>query len=519
MDFEERERQRKRQFIKVAIAELGMVLSVVAIVVVATLASMGFFVSSDGSIEQSGVMQIRSMPTGATVTLDGSTLFSHTNLSRTMAAGAHQIKLSKDGYDTWEKTISMTSGILIRLYYPRLFLLNRTPETVNNLAQSLAFYSVSSDYNNILYAATGKMEWILVNVRNDEVKTTKLDVSAVLAQPTTDTTGAVVGVAPTTFDGTVEIMEWSESGEQVLTKVTRAGETEWILVNLKDLANSLNLTREFKMKFSQVEMANGSAGQLFALEGQRLRRVNVADKSISNTLLSDVLSFASAEANVAYVTMSQVIKEGEVQKKRIGVYRDGEKGGTLVTEVLASQQVLVELSKYSGDYYLSYVVDDVMTVLYGSLPSYSETDTELTSLKYLFEPTPLPEVPTSLSVGPDGEQVLARREATLMVADFEMMDVASYKMAAGARWLVDGMLSAVVDQELWVWDYDGENLRVLVGQKNTEDGAEDNVDSENDATSVVLANYPAAIASNNRWLYYVVQTPTGYELVREKIRD
>ena len=98
-----------------------MVLAIIVVVIVATLSAMGFFVSSNGTIEQSGLIQIHSMPTGASIELDGSTIFPRTNTSRTLTPGEHTIKLSKDGYDTWKKTIKMYAGMLIRLYYPRLF--------------------------------------------------------------------------------------------------------------------------------------------------------------------------------------------------------------------------------------------------------------------------------------------------------------------------------------------------------------------------------------------------------------
>lgn len=42
MDFEERVRRKRRQTIRALVAEVGMVLSIVAIVVVATLVAMGF---------------------------------------------------------------------------------------------------------------------------------------------------------------------------------------------------------------------------------------------------------------------------------------------------------------------------------------------------------------------------------------------------------------------------------------------------------------------------------------------
>ena len=111
-----------------------MVLSVIAIVIVTILLAMGFSISTNGGIEQTGLMQIHSQPTGATVTLDGSTLFARTNTSRTMSAGEHYLKLSREGYDTWEKTVKMYSGMLVRMYYPRLFLQDRTAEAVLNLA-------------------------------------------------------------------------------------------------------------------------------------------------------------------------------------------------------------------------------------------------------------------------------------------------------------------------------------------------------------------------------------------------
>ncbi len=94
----------------------------------------GIFISNSG-IEQSGLMQIHSLPTGATVELDGHALFSKTNLSKTMSAGEHTLKLSRENYDTWEKTIRMYSGVLIRLHYPRLFLQNRETETVMALSE------------------------------------------------------------------------------------------------------------------------------------------------------------------------------------------------------------------------------------------------------------------------------------------------------------------------------------------------------------------------------------------------
>ena len=100
MDFAEREQQKKRNLVRVILAEVAMVLAVIFIVVITLLITMGFFVTSDGRIEQTGLIQIHSIPTGASVTIDGETIFSRTNLSRSLTAGEHHLKLSRDGYDT-----------------------------------------------------------------------------------------------------------------------------------------------------------------------------------------------------------------------------------------------------------------------------------------------------------------------------------------------------------------------------------------------------------------------------------
>ena len=96
MDFAEREQQKKRRLIRVILGEVAMVLAVIFIVTITLLITMGFFVTSDGRIEQTGLIQIHSIPTGASVTIDGTTIFSRTNLSRSLAAGEHHLKLSRD---------------------------------------------------------------------------------------------------------------------------------------------------------------------------------------------------------------------------------------------------------------------------------------------------------------------------------------------------------------------------------------------------------------------------------------
>ena len=332
MDYEEK---KKKQFIRVLIAEAGMVLSVLVIVVVATLAAMGFFISSNGGIEQSGLMQIHSLPTGATVELDGGTLFSRTNLSKTMSAGEHTLKLSRENYDTWEKTVKMYPGVLVRLHYPRLFLQNRVAEAVMNLSDKtkdekagLEFYQPSQSRNYIIYAEKGAATWKLLEVKGDEVKTTLLDLSGILPGMVEEKaeTKAKVGIdAQSTtpkyhFEGEIMSLTWSKDENRVLAKVSYDGKTEWVLVNLRDVANSLNLTKTFGMSFDRIEMIDNAANQLFALENHQLRRINVSEKTMSRVLLGNIQDFDSNGTNVIYSTTELATQGGEEKYRAIGVW-------------------------------------------------------------------------------------------------------------------------------------------------------------------------------------------------------
>lgn len=504
MDFEERERQKRQHMIKVVIAEAGMVFAVVAIVAVATLASMGFFVSSDGSIEQSGLAQIHSTPTGASVELDGATLFSRTNLSRTIPAGEHHLKLSRANYDTWENNIKMRPGMLLRLYYPRLFLEGRVAEKALAIEGDLEFYLPSGDRTSIIYAQKASAEWQLLNIEGDETKATKLDLSTVLP-----------GVKEKTFAGKIESIKWSKNSDYLLLKASYEAKSEWILLNLKDVRRSLNLTQTFGLEFTQVEMIDDSANRLFVLENNHVRRVNTADGTLSQVLLSEIETFSSQGANLIYV--QKIARDDEV-KKVVGTYRDGERGGVVVAEVEPSAAVRVVLARYYDEDYLAYFVNDKLTVYYGAVPNYHENvddNVELANLKVLLLDESFAMVPGKFVASPEDDYLVAVRDRHYMVVNLDAGDIFEYDVeAAKVQWLDASMMAAVADKTLKVWDYDFSNRRELVTSNKRED-----LPAVTTYSEAELLDYPVVITSNNKWLYYLVKSNGKIVLMREKIRD
>ncbi len=537
MDYEERKRKQK---IKVIIAELGMVVSALAIVVVATLSAMGFFISSNGQIEQSGLAQIHSIPTGATVEIDGSTLFSRTNLSRTMSAGTHHLKLSRAGYDTWEKDINMRSGILLRIYYPRLFLQDRTPmnvlpiTTAQDSEQTLEFYVPSNSRNYIIYALHGATTWQLLDIRSDEIHQTTLDLSGILPTTTRYTSTSANRVTPiATLDGEVLDLKWSRNDEFVLIKVKTADKMQWILVNLRNLTNSLNLTKTFGLNFEQIEFIDNNANQLFALENHHLRKIDTSNQSISKVLLDNITFFNNHQSNLIYLT--QPTSSSTELARSIGIYKDGEKGSTIITTIDQTAKIQIALANYYDEYYIYYVVDNKPTILYGNLPSYSEKPTDLSQLKQLLPDLNYSTIPDHIMISNNNEFLVATKDAQIMVVDLDT-NLYHHYSALNSRftWFDDSMFYTFSNSELYVWDFDGTNqrnlsqslqppsLQKLIFQRN--DNSNQTATDQNNITNTphasIIQDYPLAVTANDRWLYYLTKnTSNEINLLREKLRD
>lgn len=508
MDFDEK---RKRQMIRVIIAEVGMVLAVIAIVVISMMAAMGFMISGNGSIEQTGLMQLHTLPTGANVKIDGAAVFGRTNLSRTLSAGEHEIEIYRDGYDTWQNTIKVRPGVLIRLYYPRLFLLNRMAETVKSLGldNEIDFYQPSSHRNYIVYALRESAQWQVLDLRGDEVKTSAIDMSKALPGVVEDKKERKVTSDATKtykFVGKIEKVVWSDNEENLLVKVRYEDKNEWILVKLRDLGHSVNLTRTFGLSNDvHLEMIDGAATRIYALDKQQLRKIDTVSSVMSRILIDNVVDFMNVGEKVIYLTSE---KDG---KRSVGVFRDDENGGTILAQVDSGVDVKIALANYYDDDYMMWTEGQKVNILYGRLPSYSENGNNLESLGRLVEGMSFEVLPEALCVSPGGEYLLAQKGEKFMVVDLDDGELYQYDTLTDlVRWFDDSMLYSVEDNQIAVWDFDGTNWRNL---------SKDIKMKASNETVMVNNDSPVMVSANNKYIYYLTDINNNQYLMREQIRD
>lgn len=453
MDPEARARRQSR---RVIISEALMVLTVIATVSILGFIVSGYWVGSDFKIERQGLLQIYSTPTGADVDVDGnpSSWLQRTNTSKTLSAGKHTITLTKDGYDSWSRTVNIAEGLLYRLHYPRLFLKERVKETA--LESSANFVTISPDRNNMVLA-NNTTSWQLVNLDTDNIKPVDIDLSAVLPF-TSRAKDASIGL----FSGNIKSATWASDNEHLLLKIEQNGTNNWLLINVKNPNNSINLTKEFNADFTKIKILDQSASNLLVILDGNLHRIDASAKQISAVLISGVDTFDHYEQTIVFTA-----KKPDSEGYYLGLSRLGSEEIEQLKDL--ESPVKVVITKFYDDEYIG-LVD------HNSIRLYTKKDFEE---KATFE---LSFIPEKIKVGASGEAIVMSTGGQVATIDMEAQELFEWNTETNEfGWLDSSMIYAVKDGSLNIYDFNGLNHRVL--------------------SSNVSSHFPVTVTSD-KYLYY-----------------
>ena len=465
----DKERQKRMQNLRLIITEAIMTVVAVIMVIVLTFVAMGYKLGQGGELSQNGLLQVSSNPTGATVTIDGDTLFARTDTSRSLSAGEHTVELTRAGYDNWQKTITIRSGWLYKLDYPRLFKTERETERVQDFDRGLEFISMAPDRNSILYADEDSLTWQWLRVRGNEVERKEIKIAEVFG----------LDEKVEKFPGMIQEISWNGDGDRVLVDYANNGTRYDIIVNLSRVENSLNLTTAFGMDFSKVLPVTNSAERLVVLENGNLRTISTGNKEMSQILVANVADFVNLGSEILFVTAPN--EEG---MRTINYYVEGNKT-PVVLETVAGDGVKMAISKYLDERYLTIAIGPEISI-YKATELHEESTVENLNL---VKQVSMAVAPTEVEVHNRGRLIVALNEKRVLVFDAEQGEIAEYELESEpAGWLDGFILTNIVDDKLVVRDFDGANRRELM---------------------TVKSGFSAMIASNERYLYYVTECGDG----------
>ncbi len=476
--------KRRQPLVRTAVYSI-MTLSVIVIVTLLMLVVLGYsFNQKDGRLEQGGLLQFSSMPTGATVTLDELTLGTRTNTKATVDAGSHSVSFDRSGYRTWKKTITIKPGQIGWLNYARMI-----PSTVKPQAQR-TFTTLADSL------ASPGHKWLLLQEAADQPQFELADIQGDSVRYTTVTLPVASYTAPTSDAAQFfELVSWSQNEEAVLIKHTYdETKTEWLLMDRDEPQKTVNISAALGIQPSKIVFAGTGHRLLFVQTDDIVRRVNMDDLTLSRPLASQVESFNKFDDKlITYVTTSD-----DAGKRTVGyASTDIEQPVALQTFPADGQPLQAVLKVYFNKRYLSVAHGQSLTIKSGDLPTLSNKG----DLR-LYAQATIPAGLTQLSVSSNGRFVMSELPDGYATYDLELMkyDKTTWTTLAAAQrplqWLDDYIIWSDNGGQLRIYDFDGANQQNIM---------------------TVAEGYDAGISPNGKYFYGVTKSDKGFDFSRAQL--
>ena len=469
-----RQPPKQKIIIQRAIIYALMTISVIGLVVVLVFVMLGYqFDSSEGKIEQGGLVQFDSRPAGATVSIDGTVFGTRTASKTTMKAGHHDIEMKLKGYEAWKKSVTVVPGSVLWLNYARLI---PTEKNISNVAtfSTVTGSLLSKDNAKMAIKEDATTPAItLVDITGEEIK------PEVIALPETSYTQG--GAHQFILDS------WDGSGRYILVKHIYETAQEWLVVDTKDVKATKNVTTLLGIQASRVVFSNNDGMILYAHIAGDVRKVNLKDTTLSRPLASNVAEFSLyGDSMVTYASLPDVSGS-----RHVGYVVDGMNAPRVVRTVNDTNSALrFVVGRYFSETYEAVSVGDKVEILRGTLP---RDDITAISLSQVTDFT-LPGGVQYLSDHTNGRFIVAQNAARFGTYDLELGGLTTTEIKdAGAaskelNWIDDYIMWSDQGGMLRLYEFDGANQHELMK---------------------VVPGMAVALSSSEKYLYGVTQDEDG----------
>lgn len=429
-----------------------MAVSTILLTSIAIFYAMGYrFNQSSLTIEQGGLLQLRSAPEGATVFVDGKERKDLRTPARAyLTAGSHTIQMRLNGYQTWARSFDLQAGQLLWLDYARLVPEDIVTKPVRAFA-GVAGAEFSPD-----------RRWLIMSEKPNSSTFTIFDLSDE-TRPTAITT-TIPADQLTLKDGQpgeFSILEWDFGSRSVLVRHKTSEVSEVLRIDRTRPDEAVNISKLFGLSIGEVHFAGGNHSVVYARTSDVLRRLDIDAGSASATLVGGVSDFELyGEDRIAFVANRQVVVDGNsLPRKVVGTYQDGKE--VLVREYESSTDIKIDLTEYFRDQYLaisngSGAVEIIRDPAEKGIesPTYVKVD--------------LGKDVQWLSFSSNGRMLVAGNGSKWVTHDLEVAqtylnDLEGLDVTRPLEWLDDYYLWTDAGDKLLIVEFDGQNSRQIVG--------------------------------------------------------
>lgn len=262
-----------------------MTTAVVVGVAILTATTLGYrFNRSDGSIEQGGILQLGSKPTGASVTINDTPFGSLTTTKLVSQPGDYKVTMDRAGYRQWHKTVPIQSGNITWVTYPRLIPNDLTPQKTISFAGT-AKSAVSS--------GSSKRYAILPDPVSPRAAVAMLDTETVIAQEYTLPDDKYTHASEEHPHSEFTVTKWTSDEKKLLLKhMYGDNQSEWILLNLDRPDESININRTLGLdNIIQPIFSKSDGSEIYALVDGAVRVLDLGKETVSRPLIENAVDF------------------------------------------------------------------------------------------------------------------------------------------------------------------------------------------------------------------------------------
>lgn len=292
-----------------------------------------------GNIVQNGLLFVDSKPGNAGIYIDDKYQNRDTAARLIMPARSYKLTLKKDGYRNWQRQFTLSEHTVSRFVYPFLFPERPVSSTLKTYSSKPGLVSSSPDRRWLLVQnpATSAAPAVF-----DEFDTSRLEkVPRPLSIPRTVLTGS----------GSFTEIEWSSDNNYLLLRHNFSGGYEFILLDRREPAKTINLNRLFQTAPTEVLLHNKKTDRVYIFDqpSKTLRRGIINSAQLEPILISQLLAFKPYGNDLISYVVDKPNSPGQAS-----VYIWDEGKTYLLSSFPASENYLIDAAQFQNQWY--YVV-------------------------------------------------------------------------------------------------------------------------------------------------------------------
>ena len=447
-----RARSKRNQRIRLLLTYTIMPVIIAGVVTALVYYTLGYRLNTDrNTVVQGGLVQFDSYPSGAKATIGQQSLLWRTATSANIESGTYVASLQRDGYQAWQKTVTVMPGQILWLDYARLLPKNIKSRSVTSWSKvdSVA-YARESDVISVINDAQKPEVTILTNLSSGKPNISQFKIAS-----------TAYTVPKNAQSSQFELKEMSRDGRWITILHKYDDKTEWLAINRTQPNETRNLTMQTSLAIESLRFDPARSSRLLAQSSANLYRFDVMADAAPQPLATSISKLHINPAGI----ISFLIKDPTTESSNPAYVRaDNDKvvriSGSDGLPLKGIEDVLLSDYKH-GDFVVlvhnNKIEINSINIDYGKiLDSQLNEDAAKLELSGGYD---------QISLSPNGRIVLIQAGSNLRTYDRDLKKLSAITQASDSSfklgWLDDFIIWSNLNGVVTLREFDGENSHIV----------------------------------------------------------